>query len=421
MDIPSTLLYTVLGSVSLVALRIYWSKVAGKSAFISSTNCFVFLQVLWLIGTFMAVDLTRTEDRVWLAVNVGALVCFIVGCLFANAVNRFNSRAELVVFLSSPVTYDLESPWIILIVVVTALASFAVGVAYAIRVGYNVFFLALRALAAGDVISQQKYSRLRLSISVEKYAASGYAAQFVLILLPLVLCLLYFRIRRRHRLGDVIACFLLAVADVYFLTIQGGRGWLVLATLQFVLLVSKYGPLPVERWCKAPMLGRFALCAAIMFGVSATVVSGRASNFGEGVVSGVSKELYARLFGSAIADQLTVIRQSENAPIPAGALWWRDLVSMLPAKKGIASGNELYAMAYNGDTTGSMGLLMWGSCLYNWGPTGTLLVAVFSGYLIQRFTIACIRGPRLLSRIVVLFVAGLHLEIGRAHVSTPVT
>ena len=415
----TTLVLRVLyGAAGVGILRFYWRAVAGKKSFASVGNIFVLLQTLFWIGTLLAVDFNRTDDVLWISVLTGSMCLFAVGAARANAKKQFQPNQEIAKFAGAPLQYDLEEGHVPLLLWGMIALCLVLGIMYLRAVGYNVFVLSLLEYFRSGGFDPQEYIGLRTNISTDTYVASGYTAQFICILMPVLVTLLYFKFRRSMTRWRMLLLTGLAVLNIYFLTITGGRGWFIYAAAGLVLLVSPFGPLPAI-WPKVRFAALTLLMVLAAFYALSTLFMGRSSEYSEkegtiGLISGAAGEFYNRVVGDEAAGHLDLMRELMKEPVDWGNQWWRDVRDIVPAfRSDIASGVEMYAMAHNSDTTGSLGLKTWGSFLYNWGTLGTLVLAFWTGYVMQIFTISYVRGGRSLSRVVVLFYAGFRLALFR--------
>lgn len=399
------------------ALAGYWFLVAGRRVFASATNIFLVFKVLFLVGTVVYADFSRPDDRLWVFVVAGGTVCFIVGTLVANLWSGFRPREEIGDFTSAPVRFDIKSSVYLGPVLGLGAVAVAVGVAFAVSVGYNVLIWAARQYLTTGSVDRLEYTILRTDISraVEGYVAPGYALQFTGVILPIVIAILYFRVRETNRRAEMVLLAAFAAADLYFLTIMGGRGWLVHAVLAFALLVSPWGPVPAA-WRRIRRVVVAVMAALAGFYIVTTFFMGRLqgeSGSLESTVVAAGGDLANRVIGVA-APYIEIMRVLLHQPVVWGREWLSTLVSILPgAPKGFGFGNELHALVFSGNTWGTMALPVWGSFWYNWGVAGTLLLAVLTGFLVQEFTIWYVRGDRSLTRIVILFVAGYRLGLLR--------
>jgi hypothetical protein len=395
-------------------LYIYWVFVAGRRFFLSATNGFALGQADIMLGTILSADLGKPLDLAWVMLLLGSWVCFTMGAIAANLRKQFKPRREIHNFVSSPLQFDLKSGVFSLTIVQLGLVCLAVGTAFSIAVGHNVFFLGLQQLIRGDdpIGIFQDYSTKRTEISYggEHYFAPGYTGQFTAVLMPLLLYLLYFRIRKSHRFAEAAYAILLLVAGLYFLTIAGGRGPLVSAVMTFVILFTPFGPFP-WLWRYARRSVWILLFLLLTFYLLSTSVMGRlGTDFGGlSLVRGGIEDAYNRTTGQSRA-YLEIMRIVMSQPIVWGQQWLQNVVDLLPGLKGGGLGNEFHALLYSGNTRGYMGLPAWGWTYYNWGWFGTLVTAFFTGMLMQAFNIVYVRGKRQLSRVVVLFDAGLRLS-----------
>ena len=399
---------------TVVVLAAFWFLGMGGRLFLSAPLWFWVLQSLNYFGTLGVAHFADPTDREWIAVCLASMLAFTFGVWGANAAFGFRPGREVRAFVARPMEFDLQgTKWGLLLA--ASVACLAVGIIFAIAVGYNVYAdSATEYLASGGRVDAEAYSMRRVAISTDRYVAVGHAVQFTSILLPMILYLGYFRVRVSERFVEAAWLALFALADLYFLTITGGRVWLIYAALGFMMLTSSFGPISrSERrgatrwaaWAVAGVLGLFYLTATLLMG-RAQIGGGSASE----VRNGMASEVFDRLMGFQAEGELMLMRHFLRVEPVWGAEWWDGMRRAVP---GLASphgfGSELHAMLFNGDNSGSLGLTTWGSCMYNWGMIGTLIVAVVLGAALQAFTITYFRGPKTLVRTIILFIAGIRL------------
>ncbi len=408
------LLYSIVIVAVVYLCAVYYVRVCGRQLFMSAPSCFMVTQLLFLVGTIIAMDWGEGADRLWILSIVLGLWSFTIGALVANRHFGFAAASEIPAFVARPIKDDIQRAKYSIYVVGLAIFCVAVGVVFSRAVGYNVFGTALGGLIRGQPISAAKYSTLRTSISTEKYVAVGYAVQFTAILLPACLYLIYMRMSRTRRAADRVLFGVLLLLDLYFLTITGGRGWLLHFLVTFILLTSRrFGPLP--RGKRQSVFSKsMALVAFVSFYGFATTLMGRVSNTGQGLgssIGGLIEDFYDRIVGFQTRGHLLIMRHLLERPPAWGAEWWEGLVSVVPGT-GKSSGfsSDLHGFLFHGNKSGSVGLTLWGSLLYNWGPIGVLVIAFALGVLMQAYTIRFVRGDRSMARVVLLFVAGYRLS-----------
>jgi hypothetical protein len=408
------LVYTLLVFFGVVSMVMYWALVAGRKLFASASNCFMIVQVLGWIGTVVAVDVRQSTDLQWLGILTAGLVAFTLGAGIANVLRSFRPAPDIQRFVSARVQYDLGSFWLRLLTYGLALICLAVGLLYVFSVGYHVMLQSLVDLAKFGSIDPVQYSLLRTSVSVGQYVGSGYAAQFTAILLPVLISLLYLRARLLDSPWELALVVGLTAADILYMTAAGGRGWAFFAAVGFLILISPVGPIPaIYPRCKRAFWG--LLLALVIFYIVSTTVMGRTGGHeaGAGRLAGdVAGEFYNRVLGSQAEGQLELMRTLLSHEPVMGQQWWDDLASIVPwseSKRFLLSGSWFYALLHQGDTLGSMGLTTWGSAAYNWGALSVVPLGLLVGFLLQSFSIAYVRGPKTLSRSVILFAAGYRL------------
>ncbi|HZU24132.1 MAG TPA: hypothetical protein VFA04_01335 [Bryobacteraceae bacterium] len=403
------LVLLAIAMASAVIVWVYWRWVAGRQFMFSAPNGFFLLQLPYLIGTFGAVNPENSQDMIWLLAQVGSLALFTAGAILANSMRHFHPAQEIPAFRARPVYYDLDRGWKVLFVAASGIVSMVVGVYYSMAVGYNVFTYNLKQFITTGAINSEEYSTMRTSISVDKYVAAGYSAQFVAIILPLVIAFLWFRWWQNHRALNLFSLVVLSLGDLYFLTLTGGRGWMIFAIGGFVALLF-VGPFPrvgkrMRTW------GIVAMCIVVVFYGASTTLMGRTAVEGQhNLATGVLLDFYDRIVGWEARGQMLLMQYFLSVPSVWGAEWWASLRDLLPqTRQARGFGSELHAMLYKGDRSGSLGLTFAGSVIYNWGLLGLAFLSLAVGWLLERLNIAYVRGPRLLSRLLVLFFAGFSL------------
>jgi oligosaccharide repeat unit polymerase len=421
-DLYPVLMYAVAVVLFGCTVILYFTRVSGWRLFASAPTVFLLTQVLFFVGTLLVVDWYDPDERLWALCIVAGCFAFTLGGVLANSYYGFRPNQEIEGFVRRPVTQDLDKAayWVFM---GAAVVCVVVGIAFARAVGYNTFQSAFLAFAQGEPIDPLRYARLRTSISRETYVAAGYAVQFTAIILPICIYLLYLRFRQNHRAADAVLIALLSIADLYFLTLQGGRYWLLNSLVVFLLLIGRRtGPVPPEPGSRAARLSQpaklFSIALLVAFYVFATMFMGRVNREDRGLTSaarGASGELYDRVMGYQAETQLRLMHYLRAQGVVWGEDWTRELASIFPetGKNSRLFSTRLYAYLYRGDESGQNGLTVWNSLLYNWGFAGTMVVCLVLGALMQAFTVKYVRGPRSLIRTVVLFVAAYRLALVR--------
>lgn len=396
-----------------LALVVFWTVAHGRTLFASPPAWFLLLQALFFVGTMIVADLRSGVDQQWVLLMLGAFASFVAGCVLANAIFRFRVRDEIARFRTSPIVFDIEGRRLAILYAFALLCT-VVGITFAVAVGYNVFMSSLKDfLAAGSEFDTSTYRTMRSSISTERYVAVGYATQFTGMLLPLVIYLLYIRADHTRRARDFVIVGALVLADLYFLTITGNRGWLLHAGLLFILIFSRLGPLPRKRATRGQLAvtGGLVVIAVAFYALSTTMMGRVSDGGGAGTLAeGLVQDLFDRVMGFQAKGELLIMRYFLGHPPVWGQEWLEGLATVLPGGgKAHGFGSELHAFLFQGDESGSLGLTIWGSYWYNWGALGTLAFALFTGIGMQSFTIWLVRGPRHVLRVVALFVAGYRM------------
>lgn len=404
------LMFLAIGLYLLYMLVFYWRVIAGETLFVSATNWFLLMKGLMVIGTIFIIDIDNNDEVRWLIILLAGLTSFVIGAYFANTHFSFNPKNEIRAFKSKTVILDLSSAEFNQLVIGMGLVSVTIGILFAMAVGYNVLVQAIQLIVAGesqDTIRLQ-YSLLRTGISYtsDRYVAPGYARQFTATLLPLVVYLYYFRkfrVETDQSVMKYLYLLLFVSVGAYLLTLTGARSLVVEPVLLFLFLGSNLGPFPKQyRIPKKIML--YLIFSLSAFYVTVSAIMGRTS---KADVSSAVEELWGRLvIGKAIV-QMEIMKYLSVRPVVWGQNWYAGLMDVLPGHR-LGLSNELHGLIF-GSTRGSIGLSFWNSSWYNWGPMGVVIVAFLVGIFLQAYTIKYVRGPKTLSRIVIMFVAGYYL------------
>jgi hypothetical protein len=407
-------------SILLTGFIMYWLKVAGRKIFFSTTNWFLCLQLPFLIGTIQAFDPLRREDVIWLFTVIGGTLCFFVGAYLANTRKAFDPRVEIAEFCARPIDFDLQYlPYSVLVLGMGALCI-VVGTIFILSIQTNVFVWAVtNFMSSGGDISQDQYGAMRTAITTgrEGYVAPGYTLQFVAVIMPTILYLLYFRVRQTKRPFEIILGVTLLLGDLYFITAFGTRGQIIFLALVFIALVSKFGPVP-EAWKSARKMTYIVFALLIMFYGVSTILMGRVdTNPATGnlleAAGGTIYDFYDRTTGAYASEMLSLVRYLMTQPIGWGAEWLQALSSMIPGgTKGYGFANEMSLFLY-GAIEGNVGLNVYASMFYNLGLAGSLIGFALLGFVLQTFTINYVRGERKITRVVILFALGFRLAMFR--------
>lgn len=413
LDLSGVLVYLLIAIGTAIGVWLYFVLVCRRQLFASATSWFFVLQVLFWVGTVLAVDLGRNEDVIWLVAVGSGLVSFALGASAANSHYKFRPEKEIAYFRRRPCRFDVNRANYSVFILGTVVASIVVGVLFARAVGYNVLQIATQDLYGGSSIDRAAYSQLRTSISKDEYVAAGYASQFTAVLLPVAVYLIYLRARATRRAQDALLLVIVGLIDLYFLTITGRRGWVLHALLAFVLLMGrKTGPF--GRSFKLSGRSRWASMAGLLIFYSVvTVLMGRAGGTGVGLVTSIVDDVYNRIIGLHAEGHVVIMRQLITEGPVWGADWFQSMLTLVPRKKEVSFFSELHAIVYNGNDRGSIGLTVWGSFLYNFGLLGVVVLSFVLGIALQAFTVRYVRGSRSVVRLVLLFVAGYHLATFR--------
>lgn len=410
------MIYVMLIAAGVCAIGLQIVFVSGRRLFASAGTCFITIQTLFWAGTVIAVDPDQPYDMWWLLVVSGGMLCFALGGAACNRLHRFRPAHETGEFLDRPARFDLGSRRISAALLLAAIACVIVGVLHAGAVGYHVTLTALRDFLNTGVLDPSEYSSLRVAISTDRYVASGYVAQFTAVLLPIIICMLYFRVRVRRSMLVAALLAIAIAADMYFLSLTGGRAWLIYAVGGFLLLVSPAGPVPAD-WKKVQKAFWTSVVALACLYASLAIVMNRTEANGATATetaTAIAREFLGRTITDEATGHLELMRYFLTQPVAHGRQWWEDMEDMLHiSDREFTSGTEMYAIIHAGDTGGSMGLTLWGSLAYNWGTGMAFVLAFLTGMALQAFTISYVRGPKDLGRTIVLFLAGTRLATVR--------
>ena len=398
---------SVLTALLALAAILYatWAFLLGRVAMPTAPAAFIAYQSINVFGiiTVSRYD-SDTFSWAWPFLVLASLGCFLLGALLASTSLRFRAREETSAWRASDVEDDVFRGGAGVPLIAMSLVALGIGVWFATSVGYNTFLVGFRELRTGGAVDQGVISNLREQATRGQYRAVGYVAQFTAIILPAVWIILLVLARLLRRPGLRWLAIGIAVADFYFLTIVGGRGYLVGALLgAFLIVAPATSPLPKRLRNSKKSATILATGGVFLFGFI-TLLQGRGSGhsaFYEGTVG-----VYQRLAGEYSALQVRAIGLLRpDAPV-WGQEWMERLQIVLPGRDpGLMFDARLYGLLY-GNTNGNLPLDPWGSYYYNFGWVGMLVVPFVFGFALQFFTVRfLVRGPRTLSRVVVLSLA----------------
>lgn len=407
-----TFLGVVIFVTALLAV-LFWAGALGRSWMLTAPVAFMFFQLAFFVGSLRAVDLVSELDRQWIVVELSGLAAFVVGVWAASAYTHFQPGVEIRRFVAAPLKYDLDGVKGAAILG-TGVVCCAVGAVFAVAAQHNVFSENLSAYLSEGVADPHRYGTMRSEVVTERYLGVGYVMQFTAMLLPIVIYLMFFRVRRDPRPHEVAVLLVFLGAALYCMTVQGARGWLLHAAACFVFLTATVGPLPrSERQGGANVVKYVVAVAGAAFYATAAMLMGRmtvASSSLNEYAFGAVGDLFDRIMGFEAEGQLILMRHFFGGDPVWGAEWWDGISRIIPFyAKAHGFGSELHALLYRGNDSGSLGLTTWGSAWYNWGTLGPIFVGLAAGWGMQYFTAWYVRGERTVSRVVILFVAGYHL------------
>lgn len=361
-------------------------------------------------------DFTSNFDLYWVFLRVVGLAAFLIGTIHASNSLRFSPREEIDRFRALPLIDDLRGSVSGLIIICTIGICVMAGYLFARQIGYNAFGLSVTQLLNFGSVDRADFSALRAGATREGYAAAGYAVQFTAVLLPALILMIFLRgrLNRTPILYFVVA--ILAIMDLYFLTIVGGRKYLI-GTVAMIILVLIPLTTPLPRGLRATKGGAaaFVVGALALFGLT-TLLQGRGSGDDEpSLLRESTLGLYDRLGGDYSFYQFESVRLLRDEVPVWGAQWLDQLKTTLPgADIGLSFDARLHGLLFSGNTRGNSPLDFWGSSYYNWGALGLVLIAFGLGYLLQLFSVKyLIRSEKSLSAVVLLSWAGYRFALWR--------
>lgn len=401
-----------LGMVTALAalaglLYVSWATLLQRVAMPTAPAAFIGYQAINVLGI---VTVSRYDgDRFaagWPFLVLLALGSFIAGSLFASAAMGFRAREETQNWRAQDIEDDVLRGGAGVPLAVMAAVGLLIGVWFALSVGYNTFLVGFQELRSGGV-DQAVISNLREESTRGQYRAVGYVAQFTAFILPAscIIAVVLARLRRRAALYSIAA--VLGAVDVYFLTVVGGRSYLIGAFLSALLIFApSTSPLPVNLRIARRTAVTLSTAGVFLFGF-ATLLQGRGSGHSawyEGTVG-----VYQRLAGDYSELQIRAITLLRPESPVWGQQWIERLQIVLPGREqGLMFDAQLYGLIY-GNTNGNLPLDPWGSYFFNFGWIGMIVVPFLFGYALQFFSIRfVIRAPRTLSRVVILAMASYH-------------
>jgi len=394
-----------------------WRHLLGRHLLLTAPAAFLIVQLPNALGTVLNADFTSNFDLFWVALRLTALAAFVIGAIYASHRVQFRAREETASFRSAPLTDDLKGSVSGVFLAGAIVVCVFVGVFFASRIGYNTFALSLRTFFLSGSVDGSQFSALRQAATREGYAAAGYAVQFTAVLLPASIMLVYLRGRLKGDTILVAAAAVLTLLNIYFVTVIGGRKYLIGAIAMAIALLIPVTT-PLARGLRASRSTGVLLIFGVLtlFGFT-TLLQGRRTPAGDdtSLLALSTVGLYNRIGGLYSQYQFESIRLLRDDPIAWGGLWIEQLKIALPGPtQGPSFDARLHGMLYDGNIGGNAPLDFWGSTYYNWGAIGLILLAFLLGFLFQAFNIRfLIRAEKSLTRVVLLSWAGYRLALWR--------
>ncbi|MEI2714257.1 MAG: hypothetical protein V9G04_13435 [Nocardioides sp.] len=396
-------------AIWLVGVIIAWLSLSGRQFLITAPLAFLLYQSFNVIG--VAVESMRTvpfrED--WPILVSLAFLSFVLGGVVANLLEGFKPAQEIKRWRDSPLDTTASTSMTWALVWFLVLLSLAVGFLYYRSVGYNTLFSQLGAIISGSQVDSATFSGLR-SDAKSTYRAAGYAVQFIAIILPTLVVYLWLEGKIRRSAGLRVAAWGLLAASVYFVTVQGGRTY-ILALLLLLGLMVGHGSSPLPR--KFRMSRGATIGIVVALGLSFALVTalqgrnmrdGREMSFAEAATVGV----WDRVGGDYSRTQMVALKALQSEIPVNGDQWVEQLKIVLPGSQveGMPFDVRVYYLIY-GNPNGNNPLDPWGSYYYNFGTVGLLGIPFGMGFLAQIITIrGLIRSRRDVATVVIMSALG---------------
>jgi len=391
--------------IASVLAHLLW--VSEGRLLVGPETFFLLMGVGTYFSTLNAVVAAGSSDSPYpLYIGCG-VIAFVVGTAIAKVVLRFSHRRELDAFIGRPWSNDLHGNRLATILGI-GIFSIAVTAIYFYLLGFYVPYEALMAyLRSGSAEMMAAYSRLRLETSATgTYLAPGYVAQFRTVLLPLVTVLLFFRMRARPRASARVTFWLFLAATVFASMGTGARYPLAFFGGAFIIL----GMAPLMRplrFTRIQMIVGGVLVASLLSAMT-LMMGSRGQNRLDVPILWAPAKIVERIFVSPSHERFQVFERflvDQDAQVGGGTL--QELRNILPGRMDLTLSNRLHQMLY-GSPDGDVGLDYWGITWYDFQWAG-LMAALLHGFLLHGFYILTIRGPKRISRVVMLGYAGLIL------------
>lgn len=401
-----------LGLVILIlALFVAWVGLMGRQFLVTAPVAFLLYQAPNVLGVLIESSRDEIFRADWPILVSSAYLMFVVGGLIANSLTGFSPSSEIPTWRNGCLEEDEGATTVRWIFVWCMVAlSLTVGLMFYRSVGYNSLLGQLRAVVEGTGVNYEQFASQRKGVLSEGYRAAGYTVQFVAIILPTLAVYIWLEAKlRRSTLMRVVAAGLI-IASIFFVTIQGGRTYILAAILMLVLISSRFtSPLPealrLSRSTSLLLVFGFILA----FG-GVTALQGRGeSDAGElGATRAAVVDLWERVGGDYSRTQMIALAELEPEVPVYGTQWWSQLKIILPGPpdEGMPFDVRVYEIIY-GNTNGNNPLDPWGSYYYNFGIAGLVMVPLVFGFVAQVITInGLVRARRNAATVVIMSAMG---------------
>ncbi|MBE0555731.1 MAG: oligosaccharide repeat unit polymerase [Proteobacteria bacterium] len=415
---------------------IYYVSVNGGVRFPMPVNVFLAYQVLQFTGTVLHADIgVRPYDLVRMSAMILGTSILVIGAAMANRRCEFSPLAEFRAYQKRPLVFDIRGGIYWWLVLLMGVVGCAVGGLFVYALGFNAPFELVKTYLqnGGDLADTAVvYGTLRTTLGRElgeRYIAPGFAAQFITVLLPLSFYLLYFRALLLKRGVDRVLAAVFLIACIYLMTASGIRSYIVIFAVTYLLLSSRrYGPLCEgdmdDRKKSGTILPRLVITLAGISFFAFTFMGRRGGDTDPLWKSTLIPfyDFFDRLVFVSVDNQFLAMDYFRARPFGWGLGWIQSLSNIVPRGMGreilhdllgVSSEHggdlslEIYRVLYGGD--GSAPLDMWSSIWLEFGWPGTLIVPLFVGYFLQKFTIWFVRGDRSVTRHVITVMSAFAL------------
>lgn len=393
------------------ALAIAWFQLMGRQFVITAAVAFLAYQAPNVLG--VAVESVRSpifrED--WPLLVSFAFFAFVLGGVLANLGYKFKPAEEIPHWRDLPLLTEPRSsgprwPFVWFMVSI----SLVVGIIFYRSIGYNTLLSQIEVLVSGSSVDAGEFSSKRGAVLSEGYRAAGFAVQFVSIILPTLIAYIWVEGKLTKSSGLKFLATGLLLVDIYFVTVQGGRTYILAVVLLLILLVAHpTSPLPAQfRIRRSISLG--LLIAFVASFSLVTALQGRTSNADsdEGAAATALVGIWDRVGGDYSRTQMVALAALEPEVPAHGGQWWSQLKIALP---GAPEGGEpfdvrVYRIIYGTDN-GNNPLDPWGSYYYNFGVIGLITIPFVLGFFAQAISITGLfRGRRDVATVVIMSALG---------------